>query len=321
MAHDTKEGLQSLLDGGCMYLCRIFRLTRRDGTVYRLVDHNAKIKFHEGFLDGSADLWANDEEYTPTDGVNASASRQEAGLRASSMEFAGVFSSSLITNADLRAGLFDECKLDVAWVDWRYPWLGAFRHNVLRLTDFEYDNEKWSVQATNLMSELRRKFGRQYGRTCWHAFMDDGCGIAKTGGTTTFSAQAVTSIVDADVNFRFDEGTSSEQGNLKADNYFRAGHLKWLTGNNAGKIYPIKKSFIEVGGGGGSNDARIVLQFPTRADIQVGDTFNLIAGCDKLIESCQSTTLAGGVNNHENFGGFPHMPGTSKVVQAGQLNV
>ena len=151
--------------------------------------------------------------------------------------------------------------------------------------------------------------------------MDAGCGISKTGGTTTFSAQAITAIVDAGVNFRYDEGASSEIADTKVDNYFRAGHLKFLTGNNKGKIYPIKKSFVQVGGGGGSNDARVVLQFPTRADLQVGDTFNLIAGCDKTIEACGSTTLAGGVDNHVKFGGYPQMPGTSKIVQTGQLDV
>ena len=289
--------------------------------VSRTTDHNAKLTFHEGFLDGSADLWTNNEIYTPSDGMDASASRQAAGMKAASMEFAGVFSSTSITGADIRAGIYDDATLDVAWIDWRYPWMGAFRHNVLRLTDFEYDDEKWTAQATNLFSELRRKFGRQYGRTCWHAFMDAGCGISKTGGTTTFSAQAITAIVDAGVNFRYDEGASSEIADTKVDNYFRAGHLKFLTGNNKGKIYPIKKSFVQVGGGGGSNDARVVLQFPTRADLQVGDTFNLIAGCDKTIEACGSTTLAGGVDNHVKFGGYPQMPGTSKIVQTGQLDV
>lgn len=320
MAHNVNSGGKSLIQGGTTYLARAYRLKRPDGTFYRLTDHDKKLTIFEGFFDELAEPIANDFEYTPVDGFDSTASRQQSAMKASRMEFSGVFSSTLITNADLRAGLFNDAALDIGWFDWRYPWFGFVRHNKVRLTDFRYDGNRWTAQAINLFAELQRKTGRAYGRTCWHPFMSDGCGISKTPGTTTFSAQAITALVSA-AEVRYDEGASSEIADTRPDDWFRAGHVKWLTGNNAGTLTPIKQSYKEVSGGGGANDARLLFMYPPRATVQVGDTFNLTAGCDKTLTACASTSLAGGTDNHLRFGGMPHMPGTSKVVQTGQLQV
>ena len=314
MAHDTQEGLQSLLDGQTLRLTRIYRVTRRDGTVLRLTDHDQEIVCREGFLDGSADPFSGDYTYTPSTGVFGTAIRQEAALKATSMELEALIDSSLITDADLRAGLYQNAVVDIAYCDWKYPWMGFFRHNEYRLTDFVYDEERWTATVVNKASELQRKLGKRWSRTCWHTFMDEGCGIAQTPGTTTFPAQIVTdvSVADPRTVFSFDAGAVYD-GSNQVNDFFKGGHIKWITGNNAGRTYPIKKSVD----GTGFNEQTLTLGFPVVGEIQNGDLVDVFGGCDRTMASCQSTTLAGGVDNHLRFGGAPHMPGTSKVAQAG----
>ena len=50
MAHETKETLQSLLDISGHHLARGYRITRKDGTVYRITDHDSTISFPENWL-------------------------------------------------------------------------------------------------------------------------------------------------------------------------------------------------------------------------------------------------------------------------------
>jgi uncharacterized phage protein (TIGR02218 family) len=306
MAHDTGNALQSLLDGATMYLTRIYRIKRQDGSYKRLTDHDSDIVIREGFLDGSSDLFSNDETYTPTTGVVGAAVRQESGIKEANTELAGLISSDLITDADLRAGIYQDATIDIAYCDWRYPWLGLFRHNQFRLVDFSFDEERWTAQAVNKYGELMRKFGRRWSKTCWNTFMDVNCGVAKAAGTTWFRAQVVASVTD-NANFAFSAGTDDGTGEI--DDYYKAGHIRWLTGNNKGVKYPIYQSR--------QSGATIKLSYPTRATIQVGDTFDLLAGCERTITACASTTVAGKVDNHLRFGGAPHSPGATKIINAG----
>lgn len=57
---------------------------------------------------------------------------------------------------------------------------------------------------------------------------------------------------------------------------------------------------------------QIDLQLEMPYDVQVGDTFTAIAGCNKLFSKCQSYT------NVINFGGFPHLPGRDHLVTGGK---
>ncbi len=71
---------------------------------------------------------------------------------------------------------------------------------------------------------------------------------------------------------------------------------------------------------GSGVDDGLMLQYPTRADVQIGDTFTLFAGCDKLLSTCASTLVGGGVDNHLNFGGFPFMIGTTQLLKTGNYD-
>ena len=310
--HNTKEDLQNLLDASNHYLARCFKVVRQDGTTYRMTDHDNIIPFPENWLDvTSSDKVGSVQNYTPVDGWDASNARAERAMKQNNIEMTGAMGGSIISDSDIRAGLWDWAIVDDFICDWRYPFKGAFRHSKYRLTDFQFNNDVWIAQAKTMTSELYRKSGKSYGDTCWHAFGDAQCGVdLNVAGTTEFR-QKVSSLVSSPdhnriINYADATGAGSYAGaNGKASEYFKAGHLKWSSGNNNGQIYPIRKS----------TSSQIFLQYPTRADIQANDTFTLFAGCDKLLATCTSTTLSGGVNNKDNFGGFPFLVGRTKLVK------
>lgn len=316
MTFTNNHGRDELLDGRLTYLARCFRIIRSDGTYYRLTEHDCDLNFPENALTASEDDLTSDNltgsewhTYSPQDGWDASATRAESAMKVSNMEFQGGITSSIITDSDLRAGLFDWAVVDMFWVDWRHPWMGAIRHNKFRLTDFQYDEEKWTVQCVNMMSELQRKSGKLYSKTCWHAFGDSYCGIDMQAlGTTLFTGNA---SAPSTTNMFYAEngaGGNIENGVLgEVYEGLKHGHLKWTSGANIGQIYPIYKTI--------NGSKQIFLQYPTRAAIADGDTFTAYAGCSKSVDACKAWS------NLDNFGGFAEIPGTTQITKTGQLGV
>jgi hypothetical protein len=86
-------------------------------------------------------------------------------------------------------------------------------------------------------------------------------------------------------------------------NYATAGYVEWLTGNNVG----VKTDIFEDDGAG-----NIELFMPMFKNIQVGDTFIIFAGCDKLASTCFNKFW-----NIFNHGGFPDVPGLLDSLQMG----
>ncbi len=92
----------------------------------------------------------------------------------------------------------------------------------------------------------------------------------------------------------------------QAAGYFSGGEIKWLSGANIGARMEVK----EFAGG------LVTLALPMGKTIEVGDVFTIIAGCDKLKETCISK-----FKNIINFRGEPDVPGIDKLLStAGTMN-
>lgn len=246
--HDTKEDLQGLLDVSGHRLTRCFRVTRSDGQVFRVTDHDAAISFPENWLDLAAtDKVGGVQSYTPIDGWDSSNSRAEAAMKKNSIELRGAFGGAFVTSEDIMAGLWDSAVVDDFIIDWRYPFKGAFRWNKYRLTDFQLNGEIWVAQSVSATGELSRKSGKVYAKTCWHAFGDDMCGIdLNDAGVTEFkctvSALNVAPEHNRSIDFADVAGTYAGAEAAISD-FFKGGHVRWTSGNNKGLAYPIRKNY------------------------------------------------------------------------------
>lgn len=85
------------------------------------------------------------------------------------------------------------------------------------------------------------------------------------------------------------------------DDYFTRGVLRFLTGNNADLARDIR---VQRG-----SAIEFLLPFPY--DFQVGDAFEMTAGCMKDIKTCREK-----FSNHLNHGGFPHTPVDENVFSS-----
>ncbi len=107
-----------------------------------------------------------------------------------------------------------------------------------------------------------------------------------TAGTYTFNAD--------------DAGTQVSFILTYAQGYFTYGILTWLTGQNAGYTMDVRQF----------SPSAITLALPMTYPISMGDTYRLVAGCDKTATTCKQR-----YNNFINFRGEPYIPGTDAILR------
>lgn len=125
------------------------------------------------------------------------------------------------------------------------------------------------------------------------------------GGTTSDGSAVWTAIealtVSATVATAASRLVFSSSAIARADGWFDAGKLTWTSGLNSGLAMEVKRW----------TDASntLELQFAMPFAIQVGDAFNVQAGCDLLRATCKTK-----FDNIRNFRGFPDMPTRDAVL-------
>jgi uncharacterized phage protein (TIGR02218 family) len=92
----------------------------------------------------------------------------------------------------------------------------------------------------------------------------------------------------------------SDSSKTQPNGYFSGGIIRFSSGANNGQSIEIR----EFSGG------RFSLFLPLPNSIVVGDTYTVIAGCDKMFDTCIAR-----FNNALNFRGEPHVPGTDKLLE------
>lgn len=263
----------------------LWRITRTDGQVLRFTTHDRPIEYAGNV-------------YTPAGGLETTAKQRLDGLRDRNWEAKGIIVSDAITFDDLVKGKYRKAKIEMMLVDWRYPWADPFEISSYWVISTTFNGEFWEAQVEGLTHKLKMSVGRVYGRTCdvW-AFGDERC-AAEGGGVTGEAAWTNSGTVTAINTPRRDFNTTLTQ----TTNWYKRGYVKFTSGLNNGLTMEVNKSYGTAG--------RIVLWLPMPYDIAVGDTFNVVAGCDRLFSTCRDK-----FNNVINFRGFPWIPGTDKTLR------
>ncbi|MBP0714808.1 DUF2163 domain-containing protein [Burkholderia sola] len=83
--------------------------------------------------------------------------------------------------------------------------------------------------------------------------------------------------------------------------YFAYGNVTWTSGANIGLSGPVKTSAV----------GSVTLGMPMPNPIQVGDTYTIVAGCDKQFGTCRDR-----YNNVVHFRGEPYVPGPDTILRA-----
>ncbi|MBL0371079.1 DUF2163 domain-containing protein [Rhizobium sp. KVB221] len=268
------EGLKAHLAEDATTLCHAWRLTRRDGVVLGFTDHDHDLTFDATMFQAASGYQASDREAL-------------SGLAAPSADVVGALSSDAITDKDIAAGKYDGARVELFLVNWDQP----SQHTMLKVQEIgeiTRSESHFRAELRSVAHKLSQTRGRIYGHRCDAAFGDGRCGKNANAFRATGTVASAPDLSRMTVH---------GLGEF-ANGYFRYGMLTFTSGVNDGVSVDIE-SHVQA-------NAAVTLVFwlPVPAKPANGDTFKIIAGCDKSIDTCRSK-----FDNVANFRGFPHIPG------------
>jgi uncharacterized phage protein (TIGR02218 family) len=242
-----------------------------------------------GFTDYTEDVTYQSQLYKARSGFQPSSVQMKNDFSVDNMDIDGILESTEITEEEIQAGLYDYAELEVHLVNYadlsmsgmlvKRGWIGE-----VRLTRGQF-----VAEVRGLAQKLSQNIGRLYTPTCDATLGDARCGVNLLALTGT---SAVASVISNAV-FTTTSPTTS-------NTYFKGGVLTWTSGLNDGKSMEVKEFIV--------NDVELVL--PMGNSITIGDTFTVVAGCDKTRDTCLTK-----FNNLVNFRGFPDLPGQDKIFE------
>lgn len=149
--------------GDVFTTCLCWRLTRRDGGVVLVTEHDR-------------DLTVDGEVYLAGAAVEGAQFTASTDLKPGRADAAGALSHGAINEADLAAGVWNGARVDVMRVDWAsgevaaHVWSGRF-------SDVRLVGGRFEVSLVSLKDALERPVGRVFTRRCDAALGDARCGV------------------------------------------------------------------------------------------------------------------------------------------------
>lgn len=264
--------LESHLESGTTTICYCWVIRRRDGVVIGLTDHDGEVT-------------AGGVVCNATTGITTTKFEQSLGMLDDTLEISGVLDDDRITEADIRAGIYDEAEVDLYMVNWvnnaEFEHISNGRFGSL----MDIEGGGFVTEFRSMTHRLGQQEGKTFQRNCQTELGSPECGIDLTSPTyrgdfnvTSFDDQTI--ILD-DIG-SFDDGWFDLGKILIGDAEF------WIQ--------------TQVG-------TTLKLWQRPQIDIQPGQTVTVIAGCKRDLETCRSK-----FDNIEQFRGFPYIPGNDRVT-------
>jgi uncharacterized phage protein (TIGR02218 family) len=276
------QSLQTHFDSGTTTLAWCWRLTRNDGAVFGFTDHDQPLTF-----DGTI--------FEPESGFTASEIRSGSDLSVDAQEAEGFLTSDTITETDILDGSWDNATVEI----WRVNWADTASRALLRrgaIGQVRRGRLHFVAEMRSLAHVLGQTIGRTFQASCDAALGDTRCGVDLND--PAFKANGTVVSLSGDRGFAV-SGLSGF-----ASNWFALGTLSWLTGANIGRKAEVLGHAVT-----GADVIITLLEAPVRP-INIGDTFDIFAGCDKRFETCQVKFVSA-----VNFRGFPHISGQDTIIR------
>lgn len=278
---DFNDELAMHLGGGLTTVCHAWAITRKDGAVFAFTDHDLPLSF-AGY------------EFRADTGLSALALAQSTGLSVDNTEALGALSDASLREDEIEQGRFDGAEVRawlVNWADTGQHWLN-FRGHLGELTRA---GGGFRAELRGLTEGLNRPLGRVYQKPCSAVLGDGNCRFNLA--QENYAQELPVQTVEGARRFVWQDFLSYDT------DWFTRGRLEVLDGPALGLWGAIKSDRVEDG-------ARIVeLWEPIRGLMTEGTQVRLVAGCDKLVDTCRFK-----FNNFDNFQGFPDLPSEDWVV-------
>ena len=276
------NALEVTLASGVTTLCRCWAVSRRDGQVLGFTDHDLPLQF-EGI------------EFRADAGLTASEIAQTTGLSVDNTEAMGALSDPLINEIDIDAGKYDGAEVR----EWLVNWADVTERRLRfrgTIGEIRRGSGAFHAELRGLTEVLNQPQGHMYQRSCGAVLGDARCRFDLT--TAGFFEERVFEQIETARVFTF-----SNMGNFPLG-WFEGGRLIVTSGDAAGLDAVIKRDSYQSDG-----SRQFVLWEGLGVLPEPGDQLRLEAGCDRRFATCQAKFA-----NHENFRGFPDIPGEDWLV-------
>lgn len=296
MPRTITAGLAAHLAGEVTTLATLWKVTWQNGTVLAFTDHDEDVEYLGVRYESASGYVATDVSSGCT-------------LEVDNLDLQGALVSPSITEADLRAGLWDYAEVRIVIVNWADLTMGGMIQRVGHLGEVTIERGRFKVELRGLVQAYSTSIVELTTAGCRATFGDTRCGLSLTGSPSVFGgspAQAVygsgtiTSIA-AD-NVTLSDAARTEQNHASGSGWWQGGKLTWTSGLNNGLSMEIKSN----------SNGTLVLALPMPYAVQAGDTYTLTAGCDKQVGTCAE------FGNVANFRGEPYLRGNDVLIQQGR---
>lgn len=263
--------LESHLQGVVTNHCFVWIIRREDNETFGFTDHDRTLDVEGVRCD-------------PQSGLTGSEASIQLGLAASGSDVEGALVSDRISERDIEVGLYDGARVEAYLVNWMQTsnLMLLHRWTIGKITR---SGHKFIAEIKGAAAQFDKIHGRRILRQCDAVLGDARCGV--NARDPRYAARGtVTSVVRPDI--------AVTGPGAYANGWFANGQLIWLTGANKGR-----SAFVLAHQGNG-----LRLRDEPVFAVQPGDTFSIVAGCDKSFAQCKAKFA-----NSRNFRGFPHLPG------------
>ncbi|MDQ7018069.1 MAG: DUF2163 domain-containing protein [Robiginitomaculum sp.] len=273
------QAFQDKLDSGATTLCWCWKIIRKDGVVL-------------GFTEHDCDLYFDNLLWSAGAGLNPGVIESAIGFAANTGMAAGALTQSGISADDIDRGKYDQAKIEI----WRVDWLDTAQRVGIwsgEIGDITRKEHAFEAEITGPARKLSRSFGRVFSKRCDAELGDSRC--TKDISTFTFQANVLQVLDEAQF--------SVASLNAPQNDWFSAGTITWIDGQNAGQTARISQYFQN-----GAEDVFTLAALPVKP-IAVGDAMSVVAGCNKSLAHC-----SGKFANVLHFRGCPFMPGNDSLI-------
>ena len=259
------------------------KITRTDDEVY-------------GWTSADRDATIDAVIYESAPGLSVASFASSAGLAVDNSELTVLADDTIITRADIIAGRWNNAAYLLFKYDWTDVSAGEEVISAGFLGELHPRSGAYVAELRALQQYLQQPVGAASTKTCRARLGDAMCMVDLGGWTETGTITSVTS-----------KQVFTDSSRTEADDYFGEGILTWTAGLNTGLSQKVKTYASDT----------FTLSLPMIFDVQIGDTYSVIAGCRKrLDEDC-----AAKFSNELNFQGEPHRPTVHELTSSPEVNV
>lgn len=213
-------------------------------------------------------------------GVTASQLQAESGNAFGQVEASLFLVSAGITEADVLAGKWQHASAVLFICNYETLNMGQLIMQSGNLAEFVQRAPLVTAEIKGINNALTAQLGTVTRAECLHDFCDPGCSLLAADYTVTGTLTGVVSQTEF-----------SDSGFLLPAGWLNNGNLRFTSGNNNHYVLRIDNN---------STATTIKLRTPAPYLPAIGDTYSVVAGCDKRLFSCQNRLQSNGVTTVNN---------------------